>query len=212
MCLEMLNSLTSCGAPREDHARRCNAFTHHCCPAQKGGPCPPACSATRVGDGCWAALAQLPQLEWLDLSDTRLTVGTLHEGGRREAASTSTCAFNELLQRASSGAARGVLLNTLSLLSSPCTGGHEFAALTYLNLNSSQLENRGCRQLAASLPQLRELWLGSKAVDDKGLRALCRLPRVRRRLVRLTGTDLFYRLRLLVVALHRARSRALWCH
>ncbi|KAL4425767.1 hypothetical protein ABPG75_009783 [Micractinium tetrahymenae] len=93
-------------------------------------------SKTRVGDGCWPVLAQLPQLEWLDLSGSRITLGTLPEGR------------------------------------------HELAALTYLNLNFSQLENWGCRQLAASCPQLRELWLGSKAVDDKGLKALCTLPRV----------------------------------
>lgn len=39
-----------------------------------------ACSNTRSGDGYWPALAQLPQLKWLDLSGSRLTLGSLSEG------------------------------------------------------------------------------------------------------------------------------------
>jgi hypothetical protein len=56
---------------------------------------------------------------------------------------------------------------------------HRSTSLTSLRLESSRLGNRGCRQLAAALPALRELRLVSRAVDDRGLKALCTLPKVR---------------------------------
>ena len=49
--------------------------------------------------------------------------------------------------------------------------------LTSLRLLGTAVDDRGCRNLAAALPQLLELTLGSKAVGDKGLRALCSLPK-----------------------------------
>lgn len=42
-----------------------------------------ACSQTRAGDACWPALAQLPQLEWLDASVSCLALSSLPEGGAR---------------------------------------------------------------------------------------------------------------------------------
>ena len=57
--------------------------------------------------------------------------------------------------------------------------GQSFAGLTSLHLLNSRLSSRGCRDLAAALPALLQLRLGSREVEDKGLRALCTLPKVR---------------------------------
>ena len=58
--------------------------------------------------------------------------------------------------------------------------GLSFAGLTSLHLLNSRLGSRGCRALAAALPALLQLRVGSQEVDDKGLKALCTLPKVRR--------------------------------
>lgn len=52
------------------------------------------------------------------------------------------------------------------------------ASLTSLQLLRCGLDDRSCRHLAAALPQLLHLQLGASGVGDKGLRALCSLPKV----------------------------------
>lgn len=54
------------------------------------------------------------------------------------------------------------------------------AHLASMSLLGTAVDDRGCRNLAAALPRLKELSLGSKAVGDKGLRALCTLPQASR--------------------------------
>lgn len=61
------------------------------------------------------------------------------------------------------------------------TAGHRLSALTSLQLLDSQVDDGGCRSLAAALPAVKRLQLGGRHVGDKGLRALCSsLPQVRR--------------------------------
>lgn len=130
-------------------------------------------AATRVSDASWPALAQLP-LEWLDLSGTAVKCASWPEG-----------ALHLLLRLGMQQIARLPPRLLLSLAPACCTARPAglgqlppMRHLTSLRLLQSAVDDRGARHLAAALPELRELHLGSPAVGDKGLRALCTLPKV----------------------------------
>lgn len=69
----------------------------------------------------------------------------------------------------------GLLL--ISVLDAGLDAWPTLDGLTSLLLLGTAVDDRGCRNLVPALPQLVELALGSKAVGDKGLRALCSLPK-----------------------------------
>lgn len=143
-------------------------------------PCPAlACSNTRVTDSCLTDLEQLSLLAQLDLTGSHIAFSPSEGDVLCPAAALHTPKSRHTMPSTATWHAKPTCFPCLVCwLLCPHTGQRQLGSLTSLRLNPSLLDDRGCRHLAAAAWQLRWLWLGSKAVQDKGLKALCALPKV----------------------------------
>ncbi|KAI7844350.1 hypothetical protein COHA_002148 [Chlorella ohadii] len=154
-------------------------------------------AGTRVADRDLADLAPLP-LRWLSLADTAVGdqgVSQLLAMPLRELNLSNTQAGDSSWPVLAQLPLEKLDLSLSKVTCSSLPEGHAsfpvLANLTSLSLLGTAVDDRGCRHLASALPQLRELSLGSKALEalhvvdssitDPGLlRALPRCPTLRR--------------------------------